>query len=114
MKPTKFSIWEGAVRYYTSGKIGIGEKVLISLLLLGYIVLPCDLISDVFPVVGWLDDIGISCLALWYFNYRVDNGAVPEQKESQKSDPRLTDSAEITEAEIVEPEKPFFTSKKTK
>ena len=69
-KPTKLSILEGAIGYYTSGKISIGEKVLASLLLLGYIFFPIDLLPDVIPVIGWLDDIGIGALFLAYCNWR--------------------------------------------
>lgn len=36
------------------------------LLAVVYVVLPADLIPDVIPVVGWLDDIGAITLALGY------------------------------------------------
>lgn len=35
------------------------KRAIIALLAFLYIVLPLDLIPDVIPVVGWLDDLGV-------------------------------------------------------
>jgi uncharacterized membrane protein YkvA (DUF1232 family) len=34
---------------------------------LAYVVSPVDAIPDWFPIVGWLDDIGVMALATWWF-----------------------------------------------
>lgn len=99
-KPTKLSILEGALGYYTSGKIGVGEKVLASLLVLGYIVWPIDLIPDV-PVIGWLDDIGVGALFLAYCNWRCSKAIAEEGKaaKSGEADPMNRQEKEVFPAE---------------
>lgn len=34
-----------------------------------YLLWPADLMPDVVPVLGWLDDIGITAVALWWLNH---------------------------------------------
>ncbi len=34
-----------------------------------YLLWPVDLAPDFIPVLGWLDDIGIGSLAMWYLSY---------------------------------------------
>lgn len=41
-------------------------KVLILLAALAYTLSPIDLIPDVAPVIGWLDDAGVDAAALLY------------------------------------------------
>ena len=39
---------------------------------LAYVVLPADLIPDVAPIVGWLDDLGVVSLAVAWLLSQVD------------------------------------------
>jgi len=41
----------------------------IGVLALVYIVWPLDLVPDLAPIIGWLDDLGLAALAGWYLVY---------------------------------------------
>ncbi len=42
---------------------------------LAYLVLPVDMVPDVVPIVGWLDDVGILAIAVsQLLKQRTDNG----------------------------------------
>jgi uncharacterized membrane protein YkvA (DUF1232 family) len=44
--------------YFKSADVSRWRKALV-LVALGYAVMPFDLIPDMIPVIGWLDDIGV-------------------------------------------------------
>lgn len=46
-------------------RLGIGSKLLV-LLAVVYVFMPVDLVPDVIPVVGWLDDLGFVTVALGF------------------------------------------------
>lgn len=48
------------------------KRAIIALLALLYIVSPLDLIPDVIPVVGWLDDLGVLAWAARQVFFRRD------------------------------------------
>ena len=52
-------------RYVRSHKVARWKKLL-GLLAVVYAVLPVDLIPDVIPVFGWLDDVGILTVAFGF------------------------------------------------
>ena len=99
-KPTKLSILEGVLTYYTTGKISVGEKILVSLLVLGYVFFPIDLIPDVFPVIGWLDDIGIGALFLAFCNWRC-NKVIAEEGKDTKSGEDIQPEPNTREKEVL-------------
>jgi uncharacterized membrane protein YkvA (DUF1232 family) len=51
------------VRYFRDREASILGKLFV-LLAVVYVISPVDLIPDAFPVVGWLDDMGVMSLAV--------------------------------------------------
>lgn len=43
-------------------------RYLVALLAILYVISPIDLIPDVLPILGWLDDLGVIALALQAWN----------------------------------------------
>jgi uncharacterized membrane protein YkvA (DUF1232 family) len=66
MRKTSFlpdlrSIW----KFLTDSRTDWKPKVLV-ILALAYLLWPLDLLPDVAPVLGWLDDLGFVGVAAWY------------------------------------------------
>jgi uncharacterized membrane protein YkvA (DUF1232 family) len=55
----------GVWRFFIDPKTDWKPKLLVVLALL-YLLWPLDLLPDVAPILGWLDDIGFIGLATWY------------------------------------------------
>jgi uncharacterized membrane protein YkvA (DUF1232 family) len=53
------------IRFLTARGTPLAPRLL-AVAALAYVLFPLDLIPDVIPVVGWLDDIGITALLLGY------------------------------------------------
>ena len=68
-------------------------KIAIGILLLAYILSPVDLVNDVIPVAGWLDDL--MAAAILAKNLYGMFG----EKNVQKT---MTDDADIPEAEVID------------
>jgi uncharacterized membrane protein YkvA (DUF1232 family) len=51
------------VRYFRDREASILGKLFV-LLAVVYVISPVDLIPDAFPIVGWLDDMGVMSLAV--------------------------------------------------
>jgi uncharacterized membrane protein YkvA (DUF1232 family) len=51
------------VRYFRDREASLLGKLFVFAALV-YVVMPADLIPDVLPVIGWLDDIGVMGLAV--------------------------------------------------
>ena len=62
----------------------------VGVLALLYVVWPLDLIPDVAPVIGWLDDLGFAVLASWYLAWAVKKylaqSPTPTSKENDRKD----------------------------
>ena len=92
-----FKVIPAVGRYFTCREISFGEKILVCGLALLYILSPVDLLPDVIPVIGWLDDIGVGALFLAYCSWRMERvGLADKPKE---------DAIE-TSAEVVPPDEP--------
>ncbi len=68
-------------------------KIAIGILLLAYILSPVDLVNDVIPVAGWLDDL-MAAVILAKNIYGMFG-----EKNVQKT---MTDDADIPEAEVID------------
>ncbi len=44
---------------------------------LAYLVWPADLVPDIAPLLGWLDDIGLTALAAWYLVHAASRRNAP-------------------------------------
>ncbi len=56
-----------AYRFFRDPRAGIGVKLLFVLSIV-YLVVPFDAVPDFIPILGWLDDLGITAVAaafLW-------------------------------------------------
>lgn len=71
-----------ALAYFRDGRVSTWRKMS-GLLALAYVVMPIDLIPDLIPVVGWLDDLGVVSAATWFFTRelkRYDPDLPPEKE----------------------------------
>ncbi|MDD5437526.1 MAG: DUF1232 domain-containing protein [Patescibacteria group bacterium] len=57
--------WLGFVRYLRDPNADWKPKLALAVAIL-YLIWPIDLIPDFAPIIGWLDDIGITALAIAY------------------------------------------------
>lgn len=64
-------------RFFFSRRAPVLPK-LVALLAVVYAVVPIDLIPDVAPVIGWLDDAGLAGIALAYVMKKVSDFADAE------------------------------------
>jgi uncharacterized membrane protein YkvA (DUF1232 family) len=55
------------VRFFRDRQASLAGKIFVALTVV-YVVSPIDLIPDVIPVIGWLDDVGIVGVALAYLS----------------------------------------------
>ncbi|HEY3357625.1 MAG TPA: YkvA family protein [Polyangia bacterium] len=59
-------------------------------LAVAYVISPLDLIPDVIPVLGWLDDIGVIAIALGYLGRVLERYRYPVlETTAMPADPRL-------------------------
>ncbi|MFA6161663.1 MAG: DUF1232 domain-containing protein [Patescibacteria group bacterium] len=57
--------WLGLIKYLRDPKSDWKPKATIVVAIL-YLIWPIDLLPDIAPILGWLDDIGITSLAIAY------------------------------------------------
>lgn len=57
--------------YLTSGKSSAADKALIVAALL-YLICPVDVVPDIVPIAGWLDDVAVATAVLAYLGGKAD------------------------------------------
>jgi|ADGO01.1.fsa_nt_gi Uncharacterized conserved protein len=70
---TLWALW----RFVRSRKSGISTKVLL-VLALAYLLLLVDLVPDVLPLAGWLDDLGVIALVASWIGARFKRSRAEE------------------------------------
>lgn len=74
-----FPNWRAIYSYLKDQKTPWGPKLLV-VAVIGYLLLPIDLFPDFIPVIGWLDDLGIATLALWYLSYATERSLAAKKE----------------------------------
>lgn len=57
--------WKGIWRFLTDSSSDWKPKA-IAVVAIAYLLWPIDLLPDLAPIIGWLDDIGFVGFASWY------------------------------------------------
>ena len=104
--------------YISSSNITFAEKFFIIAFVLGYIISPIDLIPD-FPVIGWIDDIGVGAFFVAFCNYRMNKIAISSEKDETNKDVIDVHAVEINKQEeqnqsTFNEKEPFFFHKTSK
>jgi uncharacterized membrane protein YkvA (DUF1232 family) len=72
MKNTNFiPYWKNLLNFFKDSKTDWKPKASVAFAIL-YLIWPMDLIPDIAPILGWLDDIGITAMATGYLAYAVN------------------------------------------
>lgn len=61
----KIGYFTALYRFFRDPSASLFGKAFV-FLTVGYVAWPIDLVPDVLPVIGWLDDLGFTTVALWY------------------------------------------------
>lgn len=75
-KQLSVSRWQSVLAYFRNPTVDWKPKAAVVAAVL-YLIWPADLIPDL-PLLGWLDDVGVGSIVLWYVFRAVDR---------QKNDP---------------------------
>ncbi|MBK6697770.1 MAG: DUF1232 domain-containing protein [Myxococcales bacterium] len=81
----------GIWRFFRDREASLAGKGFV-VLSLAYIVFPADVIADVIPFIGWLDDMGVAAIAIAYLHrvsrrYPALEGPAPAQPGAVKLPP---------------------------
>jgi uncharacterized membrane protein YkvA (DUF1232 family) len=79
--------------YLCHRQISWMEKIFVFGAWLIYVISPIDFLPDFVPVIGWLDDVGVSLLVIAFINHRIN-----------KVDKAQYSLSKNTEAEVVDVE----------
>ncbi len=92
----KIGWFRALARYFRDPKAGFFGKAFV-FLAIGYVLMPLDLLPDVAPIIGWLDDLGVVGLAIGHLakkasEYR-DRSAIDVATVERIDSPRVRVSA---------------------
>ena len=65
---------KNVVAYFKDREVSLWSKLL-GLFAVAYVVSPIDLVPDVIPVFGWLDDVGVVGLVVAYYLRQINQHA---------------------------------------
>jgi uncharacterized membrane protein YkvA (DUF1232 family) len=85
------------VRYFRDREASILGKLFV-LAAVVYVISPVDLIPDAFPIVGWLDDMGVMSLAvafMWKVVGRYREAPQASDRVARDGSDRATSSAQV-------------------
>lgn len=85
--------------FFVSGDISATAKIITGGALL-YIITPLDLVPDLIPVIGWLDDLGIAGFALSYIFSQMDELRAKNLKIATKDVEKSKSTESLIESEI--------------
>ena len=101
--------------YLTAKEISLLEKLAVVILVSGYIISPVDIIPDV-SIIGWIDDIGVGALFIYYCKHRVNSLIEKASQEGKKKVINITpeNDGEQNVCKEIEynTDKPFFFKRK--
>ncbi len=63
--------WGTIVDFMLDRKAPLGPKLFVALALV-YIIFPADVLPDVFPIIGWIDDLGLASIAVFILSRAVN------------------------------------------
>lgn len=64
-RPTLIPYWKKIYLFLVDKRTDWKPKVFLVFAVI-YLVWPIDLVPDLIPFLGWLDDLGFGALAVWY------------------------------------------------
>jgi uncharacterized membrane protein YkvA (DUF1232 family) len=74
--------WDAIVDFMLDGKAPIGPKLFIILAIV-YIISPADVLPDVFPIIGWIDDLGLTGIAIFILSRAVNRYISGKDKKTE-------------------------------
>ena len=89
-----------ALRLLKDKRVSTGVKLLIPGLALGYLLFPADLLPDVLPVLGQLDDVALLALGMKFFIDMCPPGIV--QQHRNNLDGRNASASSGTDGSVVD------------
>ncbi|MBL8918963.1 MAG: DUF1232 domain-containing protein [Myxococcaceae bacterium] len=85
-------------RYFRDEKVA-GWRKFVVVGAVAYVLLPIDLVPDLVPLLGWLDDIGAVGAALAFFSRDVANHAANDRAVPAVSSASSGDGVQIVDAQ---------------